>query len=105
MRIFITGGAGYVGSHCSRQLRQSGHTLRIYDNLGAGHRAAVAEGELVVGDLADLAALRAAMAAFAPDAVMHFAASIAVGESVEKPLLYYRNNVANTIGLLDVMAE
>jgi len=105
MRIFITGGAGYVGSHCSRQLRQSGHTLRIYDNLGAGHRAAVAEGELVVGDLADLAALRAAMAGWAPDAGMHFAASIAVGESVEKPLLYYRNNVANTIGLLDVMAE
>jgi UDP-glucose-4-epimerase GalE len=103
MRVFITGGAGYVGSHCARLLRESGHELRIYDNLSAGHRGAVEPGELVVGDLADVKHLHQTMSEFKPEAVMHFAASTAVGESVKEPLLYYRNNVVNTVNLLEVM--
>jgi UDP-glucose 4-epimerase len=103
MRIFITGGAGYVGSHCARLLRESGHELCIYDNLSAGHRGAVEASELVVGDLADVKKLHQTMSDFGPDAVMHFAASTAVGESVKEPLLYYRNNVVNTVNLLEVM--
>lgn len=103
MRVFITGGAGYVGSHCARLLRESGHELRIYDNLSAGHRAAVEPQELVVGDLADVKHLHQTMKDFKPEAVMHFAASTAVGESVKEPLLYYRNNVVNTVNLLEVM--
>ncbi len=103
MRIFITGGAGYVGSHCARLLRESGHELCIYDNLSAGHRGAVEASELVVGDLADVKKLHQTMSDFGPEAVMHFAASTAVGESVKEPLLYYRNNVVNTVNLLEVM--
>ncbi len=105
MKVFVTGGAGYVGSHCSKLLRQSGHTLLVYDNLSTGHRGAVEPDELVVGDLADTTMLRKTMDKFQPDAVMHFAASTAVGESVQEPLMYYRNNVANTVNLLDVMKE
>jgi UDP-glucose-4-epimerase GalE len=105
MKVFVTGGAGYVGSHCSKLLRQGGHTLLIYDNLSTGHRGAVEPGELVVGDLADVPTLRKTMDKYQPDAVMHFAASTAVGESVQEPLKYYRNNVANTVNLLDVMKD
>jgi UDP-glucose 4-epimerase len=105
MRVFITGGAGYVGSHCARLLRQSGHELLIYDNLSAGHRSAVERGELKVGDLADVRTLKQTMQEFKPDAVMHFAASTAVGESVKEPLAYYRNNVVNTVNLLETMKE
>lgn len=105
MRVFVTGGAGYVGSHCAKRLREAGHTLCIYDNLSKGHRQAVPDGELCVGELADTERLREVMADFKPDAVMHFAASIEVGESVTSPLKYYRNNVANTVRLLDVMRE
>jgi len=105
MKVFVTGGAGYVGSHCSRLLRESGHQLLIYDNLSAGHRAAVEPGELIVGDLGDAKTLMATMREFQPEAVMHFAASTAVGESVKDPLGYYRNNVMNTIILLETMKE
>ncbi len=105
MRIFITGGAGYVGSHCAKLLRESGHKLLIYDNLSAGHKQAVPAEELTIGDLGDKDNLKSTMSNFKPDAVMHFAASAAVGESVEKPLFYYRNNVVNTVNLLEVMEE
>ncbi len=105
MKVFVTGGAGYVGSHCAKLLREQGHTLRVYDNLSAGHRRAVPESELVVGDLGDKETLYKTIKEFSPDAVMHFAASAAVGESVENPLKYYRNNVINTIILLEVMKE
>lgn len=105
MRVFVTGGTGYVGSHCSKRLRQEGHTLLIYDNLSKGHRQAVPANELVVGDLSDIPFLRKTMAEFKPDAVMHFAASIEVGESVNEPLAYYRNNVVNTVGLLEAMKD
>ncbi len=105
MKVFITGGAGYVGSHCARLLRQSGHQLLIFDNLSYGHSMAIEKGELKKGDLGDPKALHAAMAEFKPDAVMHFAASTAVGDSVNNPLFYYRNNVVNTVNLLETMKE
>ena len=105
MRLFITGGCGYVGSHCARRLRQAGHELLVYDNLSTGHRQAVAPEELRVGDLGDRYALRAAMSEFSPDAVMHFAASLTVAESVMFPLRYYRNNVVNTVNLLEAMED
>jgi UDP-glucose-4-epimerase GalE len=102
MRIFVTGGAGYVGSHCARHLAAHGHEVVVYDNLVYGHRAAVpADIRFVEGDLGDAAALTAALTAGRFDAVMHFAAFTYVGESVEQPLKYYRNNVANTLILLN----
>jgi len=105
MRIFVTGGTGYVGSHCANLLRKSEHRLLIYDNLSTGHQQAVPPNELVIGDLADKTQLHSVLAEFRPDAVMHFAASIEVGESVNNPLKYYRNNVINTVNLLEVMEQ
>ncbi len=104
MRIFVTGGAGYVGSHCVKRLVADGHDVTVYDSLVYGHRAAVdPKAEFVEGDLADAEKLRRVVAPGRFDAVMHFAAFLFVGESVEKPLLYYRNNVANTLNLLEAM--
>ncbi len=105
MKILVTGGAGYIGSHVVKALGEKGHDVLVYDNLSKGFRDAVLHGELVVGDLADTALLRRAIKDFKPDAVMHFAAFIEVGESVQNPLKYYRNNAANTLNLLDVMLE
>lgn len=104
MRIFVTGGAGYVGSHCVKRLVADGHDVTVYDSLVYGHRAAVdPKAEFVQGDLADAEKLRRVLVPGRFDAVMHFAAFLFVGESVEKPLLYYRNNVANTLNLLEAM--
>jgi len=100
-RIFVTGGAGYIGSHVVRQLGEAGYTVLVYDNLSTGNRDAVMHGELVVGDLSDRDTLRKTLERFRPDAVMHFAAAIEVGESVANPLKYYRNNTANTLGMLE----
>jgi len=100
-RIFVTGGAGYIGSHVVRQLGEAGYTVLAYDNLSTGNRDAVLYGELVVGDLSDRDTLRKTLERFRPDAVMHFAAAIEVGESVANPLKYYRNNTVNTLGLLE----
>jgi UDP-glucose 4-epimerase len=105
MRILVTGGAGYIGSHVVKALGRSGHDVLVYDNLSTGHSWAVLHGRLVEGDLADIPRLREAMAGFRPDAVMHFAASIQVEESVREPLMYYRNNVANSLNLLEAMRE
>ncbi len=105
MKIFITGGAGYIGSHVLNALGKAGHEILIYDNLSTGHEWAVLFGKLVVGDLADRKLLHEVMSDFQPDAVIHLAASIRVEESVQYPLKYYRNNVINTLNLLDVMAE
>jgi len=103
MRIFVTGGAGYVGSHCVRDLLDHGHEVTVYDNLVYGHRAAVsAQAAFIQGDLTDGQRLHAALAdGF--DAVMHFAAYAYVGESVQEPLKYYRNNVGATCVLLEAM--
>jgi UDP-glucose 4-epimerase len=103
MKIFITGGAGYIGSHVVRTLGEQGHEVLVYDNLSKGHREAVLHGRLIVGDLADTALLEQTLYEFRPDAVMHFAAFIEVGESVREPLKYYRNNTANAMNLLDAM--
>jgi len=105
MKIFVTGGAGYIGSHVALALGEAGHELLIYDNLSTGHAWAVLSGKLVPGDLADLPQLRETLAAFQPEAVIHFAASIQVEESVREPLLYYRNNVIHTLNLLTAMHE
>lgn len=104
-RIFVTGGAGYIGSHVVKALGEAGYAVRTYDNLSTGNRGAVLFGDLVVGELADRTALRNALEEFRPDAVMHFAASIEVGESVRAPLKYYRNNTANALQVLEVLRE
>jgi len=103
MRILVTGGAGYIGSHVVKALGEKGHELLVYDNLSTGHDWAVLYGRLVTGELDDSRRLDDAFATFRPEAVLHFAASIQVEESVREPLRYYRNNVANSLNLLDAM--
>ncbi len=105
MRILATGGAGYVGSATVRMMLQQGMDVLVYDNLSKGHRAALPEGVLIEGDLADRDTLISVMKDRRIDAVMHFAASIAVGESVANPRHYYRNNVANSLTLLEAMQD
>jgi UDP-glucose-4-epimerase GalE len=103
MRVLLTGGAGYVGSHAGRILRAAGHEAWAYDNLTYGHRAAVPDGWLIEGDLTDRPRLEAALRAQRIEAVMHFAAFCYVGESVTDPARYYQNNVVGTLSLLDAM--
>ena len=105
MKVFITGGAGYIGSHVVKALGEKGYEILVYDNLSTGHKEAVLYGKLVKGDLADKEFLKRTLQEFKPDAVMHFAASIEVAESVKNPLKYYRNNTANTLNLLEAMQE
>ncbi len=104
-RILITGGAGYVGSHCAKALGASGHESIVFDNLLFGHREFVRWGELVEGDIRDAAALDAVFKAQRIDAVMHFAALAYVGESVKAPGIYYDVNVNGTRVLLDAMVR
>ena len=103
MKIIITGGAGYIGSHVVKELGKAGHDLIIYDNLVTGHEWAVLYGKLVKGDLNDVTLLNNVINDFNPDAVIHFAGFIQVEESVRKPMKYYRNNVVNTVNLLNAM--
>ena len=102
--ILVTGGAGYIGSHCCRALAEAGYHPVVYDNLSTGHRSFVT-GSLVVGDIMDRAALARAFAQHNIVAVMHFAAASLVGESVVDPRKYYLNNVVGTLTLLDAMCE
>jgi len=105
MRVFVTGGAGYVGSHCVKLLCERGHQVTVYDSLEAGHRAAVhPSATFVQGNLGDGRVLRGTLAE-GFDAVMHFAAHLVVPESVNDPLKYYDNNVVNTVRLLQAMKE
>lgn len=104
-KILVVGGAGYIGSHMVLQLDHAGYDVVVFDNLSNGHRDAVLAGELVIGDLADRAALAHLFAAHRFDAVMHFASSIQVGESMQLPARYYANNVGNTIHLIEAMIE
>ncbi len=104
-KVLVTGGAGYIGSHVVKLLGESGHEVVVYDNLSTGHRWAVLYGELVEADLADKKRLIDVVSSFKPDVVMHFAAYIVVPESVRYPLKYYRNNVINTLNLLEAMME
>jgi len=103
--ILVTGGAGYIGSHTVKQLLKQGHEVVIYDNLSTGHRELVLSEHLVEADLADMAALRRAFTRYPIRSVIHFAAHTSVGESVERPGTYYRNNVVSTLNLLDAMRE
>jgi len=105
MKILVTGGAGYIGSHVVKMLGELGHQVLVYDNLSTGHDWAVLHGELVVGDLADTALLVRTVDGFSPDAVMHFAAFIQVEESVREPLKYYQNNTANALNLLKAVGS
>src|SRR5437763_15123318 len=101
MRILVTGGAGYIGSHAARLFLARGHDAWVYDNLSEGHRAAVPPGRLVVGDLADAHGLDHLLLDRRIEAVVHCAAFAYVGESVRDPGKYYRNNLVNTIGLME----
>lgn len=105
MKILVTGGAGYIGSHVVRQLGEAGHDVVVLDNLSTGHDWAVLSGRLVKMDLADAPALDRLLAAERFDAVMHFAASIVVPESVSEPLKYFRNNTVNLLALLEACAR
>lgn len=101
-RVLVTGGAGYIGSHTARMLIEEGYEVTNLDNLSTGRREFV-QGELIEGDIGDKALLERIFTEKEYDAVIHFAASIEVGESTEKPLEYYRNNVAAPMALLDAM--
>ena len=103
--ILIVGGAGYIGSHMNKLLAQQGKETLVLDNLVYGHREAVKWGTFVEGDLADESLLDEVFSKYSIEAVMHFSAFTYVGESVENPAKYYRNNVANTIHLLDAMVK
>lgn len=103
--ILVTGGAGYIGSHACKALAAAGHTPVTYDNLVYGHRWAVKWGPLEEGDLADRGRLDAVIEQWRPDAAMHFAAYAYVGESVEDPGKYYRNNVLGTLTLLEALRD
>jgi UDP-glucose-4-epimerase GalE len=102
--VLVTGGAGYIGSHTAKALRRAGYSVVIYDNLSAGHRAAALGAPLIQGDIADVDAVRRAIRESAATAVMHFAAWLAVSDSVSDPIGYYRNNVTGTLGTLEAMA-
>jgi UDP-glucose-4-epimerase GalE len=102
--VLVTGGAGYVGSHAAKALRQAGHRVVIYDNLSAGHRQAALGAPFIAGDIADVAAVRRAIRDTGASAVMHFAAWLSVPDSVRDPVGYYRNNVLGTLGTLEAMA-
>jgi UDP-arabinose 4-epimerase len=101
--VLVTGGAGYVGSHCCKAFRDAGWEVVVFDNLSRGWRDLVQFGDLIEGDINDRAALDRAMAEVKPDAVAHFAAYGYVGESVSNPGMYYRNNTMGTMTLLDAM--
>ncbi len=103
MRVLVTGGAGYIGSHACKALAVAGHEPVVFDNLVYGHAHAVKWGPLVQGDIRDAAALDAAIDAHKVEAVMHFAAFAYVGESVVEPAKYYDNNVVGSISLLNAM--
>jgi len=105
MKVLVVGGAGYIGSHMVKMLAKAGHDVVTLDNLSNGYRDAVKYGEFVEGDIADSLLLDQLFKKYAFDGVMHFASYIQVGESVEKPSMYYRNNVCNTQTLLDAMLE
>jgi UDP-glucose 4-epimerase len=105
MRILVTGGAGYIGSHVVKMLGERGYDVLTYDNLSTGNRWAVLGGGLVVADLADRDTVTRVLRDFKPEAVMHFAAAIVVPESVRDPLKYYGNNTANTLNLLKALRD
>ena len=105
-RVVVTGGAGYIGSHAVRALVEAGHDVAVLDDLSAGHEPAVAAGvRLVRARIHDHGAVTQLLTDHRADAVMHFAAWLAVGESVHKPIDYYQNNVTGTLAVLAAMRD
>ena len=104
-QILVVGGAGYIGSHMLLLLKQIGFKPVVLDNLSKGHREAVLDVELIVGDCSDTKLLTEIFTSRSISAVMHFASLIEVAESVANPGLYYQNNVAALIDLLDSMTQ
>lgn len=105
-RVVVTGGAGYIGSHAVRALVDAGHAVAVLDDLSAGHEQSVPAGvPLVRAAIHDVDAVRRLLVEHRADAVMHFAAWLAVGESVQKPIDYYQNNVVGTLGVLEAMRQ
>ncbi len=107
MNVLVAGGAGYIGSHTVKRLKEAGHVPVIFDNLSRGHREVVniLKAPAIIADLNDKAAVLGAMRQHKIDTVMHFAAYAYVGESVQHPLMYYRNNVGVAINVLEAMRE
>lgn len=106
MRVFVVGGAGYIGATTAVELLRAGHEVTVYDNLVNGHRAAVPEGaRLVEGDLADADLLRSTLAAGSFDAAIHFGAFIEAGQSMRDPGTFFANNVGNTITLINALID
>lgn len=103
--VLVIGGAGYIGSHTVLALQEAGFTPVVYDNFSSGHRDAVFSDQVVEGELADRARLAQAMRDHQISSVVHFAALIEAGQSVVEPLLFYRNNVASTVSLLEAMQD
>ncbi len=103
--ILVTGGAGFIGSHTCKLLKEEGYNPVVYDNLSTGHRELVQFGPFVHGDINDGGAVRHALDVHRPEAVIHFAASAYVGESVTAPDRYYRNNVVGLLSVLDSMRQ
>ena len=103
--ILVTGGAGYIGSHVTRQLVEAGENVVVLDNLSTGFRSAVLDAELVVGDTGDRKLVQKVLADYNVDTIMHFAAHIIVPESVEDPLKYYGNNTCSSRNLLECASE
>jgi UDP-glucose 4-epimerase len=103
MRVLVCGGAGYIGSNMTAMLRAEGHEPVVFDNLSKGHKSAIGDAEFVKGDLANSRLLVKTLEKYSIEAVMHFAAFIEVGESVQMPLEFYRNNFCCTENLLSAM--
>src|SRR5262245_10148405 len=106
MKVFVTGGAGYIGSICTEELLNAGYQVTVYDNLSEGHRSAVdPRAKFVLAKPDDPSDVVGAVKAAAPDAIMHFAASALVGESMKDPKKYFHNNVVNALKLADAAVE
>ena len=103
MKVLVTGGAGYIGSHAAKALAKAGHEVVVYDNLSTGHREAVRWGPLIVGDIRDRPRIEAVLREQRPDMVMHFAALAYVGDSVRDPARYFDVNVGGSLALLEAM--
>jgi len=106
MKLFVTGGAGYIGSICVEEILNAGHSVTVFDNLSEGHRGALdPRATFVQGDLLNPAEVGSALAESGAEAVMHFAANALVGESMTNPTKYFRNNVTGGMHLLEAMAS
>ena len=105
MKILVTGGAGYIGSHTVKKLIKHNYEVVIFDNLSTGRKELVKGKNLIIGDLKDIHAIKSVFKQHKFDAVMHFASLIQVGESFKNPMKYYRENILNSLNLLDAMLE